>query len=215
MPFPSSSQKTNKTATGEFNLTEVLGTDSLSAGPIDIPIPSGIERQLQRLYKVVIALIVFYAATIGFTVLAFFTNIAAIFFTQTYPYRFMRAIAWMCILATSSALIGSVTATIVIITVSEALGDLGELIGVRVVRGWQFLAITWSMFGVVFIASTYWALVYLKEWKSKRGVNEEEHKALKRELERLVNQSKKSHRQFEHEKTSDYFMNKARAQDNV
>lgn len=111
--------------------------------------------------------------------------------------------------AAMSAMLSSITTTIAITTLSDALRDLGELIGVRVVQGWQFLAITWSMFGVVLLAWVYWTVVYWTERRERRGIGTPEYKAAREGLNDVTKTHATHHRQVQHAMTGEQFIEKA------
>lgn len=147
--------------------------------------------------------------TIGGAVLALVTNIFAVVCPRIYPYRVTLATSALANFAAGSAFVGSIATTIGVATISEALGDLGELVGVRAVKGWQFLAITWSMFGVVFIAAAYWTWMFLSARRQRMGETWDELKAARRKIKQLQEEATREYRRGQHVMVGNQIMEKA------
>ena len=97
---------------------------------------------------------------------------------------------------------GSAATTVAGIITAAALGDLGEIVGIRIVRGLEFVSITWAAFGVVAVAATYWMWAL---WKVRREAWDQdgEVKRLKVELAEAVKTAKGKRKERIREKSVD------------
>lgn len=157
------------TRTDRFNIADILNGSSLTVGPLEIPIPSGIQRQVSKLNSVLHAVLVFYAISVTLAGLAFFTNIAALFLPDTRPYEVTMANAALSSGASLFLLLGSSAMTVAGVLTAEALGDLGEIVGIKITRGIGFVSITWAAFGVIAAAATYWGWKFLTARKERKN----------------------------------------------
>lgn len=177
------------TRTDRFNIADILGGSTLTVGPLEIPIPSGIQRQVSKLNSVLHAVLILYAISVTLTGLALFTNIASLFFPNSRPYEVTMANAALSSCASVFLFFGSAATTVAGVLTAGALGDLGEIVGIRIVRGLEFVSITWAAFGVVAAAATYWTWAL---WKARRAAwdKDGEVKRLRRELAEAVKTAK-------------------------
>lgn len=108
-------------------------------------------------------------------------------------------------LSSSAALflfMGSAATTVAGVLTAGALGDLGEIVGIRIVKGEEFVSITWAAFGVVAVAAGYWMWAL---WKVRREAwdRDGEVRRLKGELAEAVKRAKGRRKESIREKSFD------------
>lgn len=196
------SEKSTNGKPDRFNIADILNGTSLTVGPLEIPIPSGIQRQISKLNSVLRALLILYAISTTFAGLALLTNVASLAVPHIRPYEVTMANAALSSSAALFLFMGSAATTVAGSLTAGALGDLGEIVGIRIVKGNEFVSITWAAFGVVAVAAAYWMWAL---WKVRRGAWDQdgEVRRLKGELAEAVKRAKGRRKESIREKSFD------------
>ncbi|SPN98597.1 uncharacterized protein DNG_01642 [Cephalotrichum gorgonifer] len=168
-----------------IDLNALLG-ESLSAGPIDISLedlsfPAGIQRQVAKLNSALQAVFVLYALAVGLTGLTILTTLASVFL-PSFAALFTIANAVLSTVAAVNLALGSAVVTAATAGAAEALGDLGENIGVSAKVGQDFINLTWIAFGLVGVAAAYWGWEFLKVRKEAKARGKWQMKTEMREV---------------------------------
>lgn len=99
------------------------------------------------------AILILYVIGVAFTTLAVVFNIASMLFPTMYPYPIITTNTCLAVSAALFVFLGSVVTTVAAGLASDAVGNV---VGIRVVRGLEFLNLTWGAFGVTTVAAVYW-----------------------------------------------------------
>lgn len=111
------------------------------------------------------AVLILYVVGVTFTTLAVVFNIVSMLFPTIYPYRIITANACLSVSAALFVLLGSIVTTIATVLTSDALDDV---VGIRVVRGLEFLNMTWGAFGITTVATLYWVRTLMVARRGRR-----------------------------------------------
>lgn len=128
-------------------------------------LPSGLETRISMLNSILHAVLILYVVGVTFTTLAVVFNIVSMLFPTIYPYRIITANACLSVSAALFVLLGSIVTTIATVLTSDALDDV---VGIRVVRGLEFLNMTWGAFGITTVATLYWVRTLMVARRGRR-----------------------------------------------
>lgn len=118
------------------------------------------QRQVSKLNSAMRAVLILYVLGLTLVTFALVSNFASMLFPTTYPYCFSAANVGLSVSAGLFVLLGSVVTTVAGGVATDALSDLGDVIGIRVIRGIAFLKLTWCAFGVIVVAASYWVGIF-------------------------------------------------------
>jgi len=160
--------------TAQANITAMLD-QQLSIRPVhlslaDLDFSQDLQHDLDKVAKLLLALAILYILGVGFSGLALLLSVLGLF---TYP-RHPRSTAITNLLVAGLAavvlLAGNLTTTIVGVEVVDEINVHGDHIGLSASMGRGFLGIAWAAFGLMAVASIFWAWEFImgvrQKWKT-------------------------------------------------
>lgn len=150
---------TNSEAGFRLNMTAVMDKE-IDLGLFDVNIADlgwdeKVQEKLDIINKVLLGLFILYVLGIGFSGLATILCIVAILLPDKRIVAVVNLV--LATLAMLSLLIASIIITIAVTKGVNELNEVAEKIGVTVVRGDQFLIISWVAAAVMLFAMVFWA----------------------------------------------------------
>lgn len=155
-------------ALDHINITELLDHE-LKVGPVHLnaaalSFPQGIQRQVDKLNSLLLAVFVFYVLGIGFSGLAMLLCVAGFFFVLSRVVMLSNLAA--AALAGLTYLIGSLIVTIGAREAASTISDFGEDVGVSADAGQKFIILSWVAFALMAVATVYW---FAELWIDRRN----------------------------------------------
>ena len=153
-----------------INLTDIVDHE-LKIGPVhlnlaDIDWPPTLQKQLDKLNALLLAIFVLYVLGIAFAGLAILAAAAALFLALR------RAITLanfaLAALAALALLVGSIIITVGANEAANTINDIGEDVGVSATAGHKFIVLSWVAFAVMAAASLFWMLDFCFDWRARR-----------------------------------------------
>jgi hypothetical protein len=169
---------TTQTPGNRVNLTDVLSHE-LELGPFHLNLaqlhwPSGIQNQLDKLNRLLLAVFVLYVLGAGLSGLAMIGAAAAIFTALRGAVTLSNfAVALLAALALA---VGAVITTVAAKEGADTINDFGAEVGVVAVAGQQFIVISWVAFAVMAAATIYWTAEFFLARRARRRVFTEKHR---------------------------------------
>ena len=120
----------------------------------DLRFPSGIQRQVNKLNSLLLAVFVFYVLGIGFSGLSMVLCVVGIVMTLSRLIALSNFAA--AALAALTYMIGAIITTIGANEGAETISDFGENVGVSASAGKKFIVLSWVAFAVMAVATIYW-----------------------------------------------------------
>jgi hypothetical protein len=153
-------------------LTELVNHE-LDVGPFDINLadlkwPDGIQRQLDKINRLLLAVFVFYCLGVGFAGLSILSSLAAFFLTGKRSIT-IGNFALACLAALSIA-IGAIITTVGANQTAETITDIGENVGIAAYSGQKFIVISWVAFALMAAATLYWVTDVCLDRRSRKRV---------------------------------------------
>lgn len=156
-----------------MDLSSVLD-HQLSIGPFNISLSDlgftqKLEAKLSKLPTIFEALAAIYIVSAVFAALTLFTSLASLFLLPSGTRKLLLADMLCAILATLFLFIGSLLYTVGAAKAVEKIQGLGAGdIGLDVVVGTKFEALTWASFALMLAAMAYWVYEFVAATRTRR-----------------------------------------------
>jgi len=155
----------------KINLTQLVDHE-LDVGPFDLNLadlnfPDGIQRQINKVNRLLMAVTIFYLIGLGLSGLCVVLAVGDLFMGDR---KRLFALIGLAVagLATLALMIGAAITTAAATNGADTITDIGENVGVYASAGTKFMALSWVSFAVMFLAFTFWLVSMCSHRRAKK-----------------------------------------------